>query len=472
MLKLFGFDYTIFDSLGAIPVEILDLMNVLSINKKYLLNSTLVSDSLKSDLSANGVVYDSGRTKLSCIFSSGALSSANEKPAVLSDDLYYSYVKRIYRDALSGFLTLTHNVNDMNGNKIDNLYIYKDNLSADVLTDQYLESDLSAKRKLNVPVSFNQREIVNNIEDGLDSIDNYKYPYTQVIQEEIDRRTRRCSVEDLKNIHEISDAFDNECSKYDYYRKAKVLEFANFVDNKYFIDHLDKIADPLSGMLYSYDKSYIRLNPNSGAMPYRHVLDGAEPDAEMIESVAAALAISTRYISKLRNRMKLQARKNFMKGTNTLLIYIINEYLIDYARHAIALSANVSSDAYVQLYSNVLSGMAQHDLQNIDIWEYQDRTEYFNQETRTTVSALNSKLVNQDFWQQYDMTKDDGLSYRLNEIQRFYADTMEMHDALSSNEQLADFLSTIYGVGADESFYDGETGVFSMQLSDEDQFTN
>lgn len=44
MLKLFGFDYTIFDSLGSIPVEILDLMNVLSINKKYLLNGTLVSE--------------------------------------------------------------------------------------------------------------------------------------------------------------------------------------------------------------------------------------------------------------------------------------------------------------------------------------------------------------------------------------------------------------------------------------------
>ncbi len=53
----------------------------------------------------------------------------------------------------------------------------------------------------------------------------------------------------------------------------------------------------------------------------------------MIEQVAKNLANLTLYIQKIREKIKQQTQKNYMKGTNLLLVYIINEYLIDYAKH-------------------------------------------------------------------------------------------------------------------------------------------
>jgi hypothetical protein len=39
MIKLFGFQYTLFDDFDKLPLEILNLLNVLSIEKRYLLKN-------------------------------------------------------------------------------------------------------------------------------------------------------------------------------------------------------------------------------------------------------------------------------------------------------------------------------------------------------------------------------------------------------------------------------------------------
>ena len=46
MLRLFGFNKTIFDNVDSLPKELLDLMNVLSINKKLLLRDGVVTKEL------------------------------------------------------------------------------------------------------------------------------------------------------------------------------------------------------------------------------------------------------------------------------------------------------------------------------------------------------------------------------------------------------------------------------------------
>ena len=53
----------------------------------------------------------------------------------------------------------------------------------------------------------------------------------------------------------------------------------------------------------------------------------------MIPTVAQYLAKLTLYVTKIRDKIKLQTQKNYMKGTNLLMIYIINEYLNEYASH-------------------------------------------------------------------------------------------------------------------------------------------
>lgn len=52
MMKELGFDYTIFDNIEQIPAEILDLMDILSINRKYLLGSKRLTDAFDAEISA------------------------------------------------------------------------------------------------------------------------------------------------------------------------------------------------------------------------------------------------------------------------------------------------------------------------------------------------------------------------------------------------------------------------------------
>lgn len=57
-------------------------------------------------------------------------------------------------------------------------------------------------------------------------------------------------------------------------------------------------------------------------------------DFSIVEAVASTLTDLTLYIAKLREKVRLQTRKNYMKGTNNLIRYIVNEYLVDLARNS------------------------------------------------------------------------------------------------------------------------------------------
>jgi len=60
MVKMYGLEYKVFDRLDLLPAEILDLINVFSVNKKHLLyGGKLLSDYIDA-LSAAGVVRKYG----------------------------------------------------------------------------------------------------------------------------------------------------------------------------------------------------------------------------------------------------------------------------------------------------------------------------------------------------------------------------------------------------------------------------
>lgn len=59
MMKNLGFNYTIFDNMGEMPLEIINLMDVLSINKKYLLNSNYIRQDLIDEFRNVGVAVSS-----------------------------------------------------------------------------------------------------------------------------------------------------------------------------------------------------------------------------------------------------------------------------------------------------------------------------------------------------------------------------------------------------------------------------
>lgn len=58
MVKMYGLEYKVFDRLDLLPVEVLGLINIFSINKKHLIYGKKLLEKYKDTLSAEHVIYD------------------------------------------------------------------------------------------------------------------------------------------------------------------------------------------------------------------------------------------------------------------------------------------------------------------------------------------------------------------------------------------------------------------------------
>lgn len=99
----------------------------------------------------------------------------------------------------------------------------------------------------------------------------------------------------------------------------------------------------------------------------------------------------TKYIAKIRETIKLQARKIFMKGTNNLLKYTANEFVIDYID-------SLKSTLPFEKISSFVQKLSAHSINDIEIQEYWDLTEYMNLSTSTSKFSINSSLVNDRYF--------------------------------------------------------------------------
>ena len=99
----------------------------------------------------------------------------------------------------------------------------------------------------------------------------------------------------------------------------------------------------------------------------------------------------TKYIAKIRETIKLQARKIFMKGTNNLLKYTANEFVIDYID-------SLKSALPFEKISSFVQKLSAHSINDIEIQEYWDLTEYMNLSTSTSKFSINSNLVNDRYF--------------------------------------------------------------------------
>ena len=479
MMMQLGFDYTIFDNIEFVPREVIGLLNVVSINKKYLLKKDYIKEAFLQDMKDLSVVTSTD-IELSDYYELSAIDNGYTKTTFqISDEKYQEYVEYLFTTLLSGFCTLEYNQKE--GQNDDNhYYIYKTISKSDLglaneelgdFNDVYEKDINDFMLQHNVSPTFQYKEIVDNIENGEGSIDDYSYPESEVLKMEFDRRAAKVSVSELNK--SISDSVTlsgvtetqsiKDETRYSYYRKQKVIEYIRFINNKYFIDNTSEFES----MRYQLNPSYIELQSLSS----NFVLTSDKKLVEsVIRSVAKSLAIAAQYICKLRNKIKLQVQKNYMKGTQNLLLYIINEYLIDYSRHKLQMldlsSYRLTGDQPAQLCS-ILSALSSHAITDLGVIEYYDTTQYYNLSTESTARAMYANEVNSKFWNAENMT-DDGISYRLNQISRFYTDVMMMKNELSGIDELSDFLDTIFDVGADMSYYDKSNNMFSTKLSAHD----
>ena len=76
MVKMYGLEYKVFDRLDLLPVEVLDLINIFSINKKHLIYGKKLLQKYKDALSAEHVIYDYSGIPLEDSQTSAVLSSS------------------------------------------------------------------------------------------------------------------------------------------------------------------------------------------------------------------------------------------------------------------------------------------------------------------------------------------------------------------------------------------------------------
>jgi hypothetical protein len=98
---------------------------------------------------------------------------------------------------------------------------------------QYIKtSDIeNFKRMYSIPSSFDEQKIVDDIDSGLDFIDNYVGFQQELLHMEIDRRSKTFQGVDGSKLVDRNNKSVELKTRYSYYRKTKVLEYYNFLNN-------------------------------------------------------------------------------------------------------------------------------------------------------------------------------------------------------------------------------------------------
>lgn len=468
MMKNLGFDYNINLITQTFPIEIQQIIDVMSIDKKYLVKSGLLKQSFLNDMFSQ-ISSDSITNKQTVLssFLSGVEYSVDS--IGINDDRLNTYIEDLINNTLSSVLLQTYNITGLS-----NCYIYPDAINDNTVNLSFKDTDsYKFKLKNNIDLSFDEVTIADNIDSGNDNIDNYQGAELCAVIHEIDKRSQRLSLLDIQKFgQDITNISSLDTTRYNFYSKRKVREYIDFIDRQ----NYEFNSNFLSSELYKLDPNYYVIN-NSG------VIDDIEsivkskgnitrnPDIdinwEQVNSVAKHLTTIIDYIRKLRNKIRIQMQKYYLKGTNSLILYVINQYLIDYSKIQLGLQKN-------QSITQVLEQLNNHKQQDVEVVEYYDKTEYYNIQTDTSISSINgSRQTNSRFWENNVMNNDSQMNFTLNQIDNFYLNTMMLKCGLDNelnHEDLTGFLNTLYDIGATKAFID-KNDIFSSKINS-DVFTN
>ena len=451
MMHIVGSEYNVLDKIGYYPIEIQNLIDILSISKKHLLSNKFIKQDFLDALCADGVAQKFTPEQLidasmsAAALSIDAISSQADYYMLKSDDAFTSYLSSVYAGFIYDMLT-------MHGTGLcADVQLYKTGFLSGMY-DQNAEIEdpyLSVKLKMNVDVNFDVEQVVNDIDIGIDSLDNYSGEKLDLLVEEINRRASPVSGLSCQDL----------TTRYMYYRKQKVREYAEFVDNMVFLP-----VNFSSYVEYDYDKNYLTMLSSAKHSTCISTDVSGNPviNEDYIYYAAASLAQITRYISKIRQTIKLQARKIFMKGTNNLLQYTANEFLIDYIQ-SLKDSINFSR------VSSVVEKLSAHNVNDVIVQEYWDMTEYMNLSTSTSKYATNSKLVNERYFDKTftrtngHLVPTDSNIFTNAEINNFYLNELNLantlypalsgESALNLSSNLYEFLSALFDVAANTAYY-------------------
>ena len=115
MMKIVGVNYDVLDTFSHIPVELARIMDLLSINHKYLLDSKTFKQSFIDALKSRNVIVPA---KPNAFGLSSILSSTSYEPEVsahvyddgqcIDEQQYEKFLVDVYKDVLSCFVYLKY----------------------------------------------------------------------------------------------------------------------------------------------------------------------------------------------------------------------------------------------------------------------------------------------------------------------------------------------------------------------------
>lgn len=407
LLEQIGIQYNIFDFCSHVPVQLLNLIDIFSINKRYLSKNNYLKNTLKKELEP--------------------LLSNNDDLDNYIETLYYNFLKDILSLKYSETETTESSSNYVINNLIDQI------LNSETINQSEF---LLYKIQHNIDKLFDEKKIVDQIENGNDKLSNYNGCELELLKKELNRRTTPLSIK-------------KPTTKYYYYKEKTILEYINFIKNNF----LDNEWLKNYKSKYDLNHNYILLDSSDITQILTKTENGEyELNETLIKYVAEILTKITKDIRKIREKIKIEVQKNYMKGTYNLLKFVINEYLIELSNSKIFDTDSVS------ILNNIKNQLKIQQLENINIIEYFDTIEYFNIDTGSL-----SNVTNERYWEEDTIENiESDYAFTKEDINNFYQNTLECKDKITNTES---FLNTLYEFGASKKTANGET--ISYQTKDQ-----
>ena len=443
MIQIIGTRFSVFDNLKACPVDIMNLINVFSMRRDYLLNSEKVCNQLINVLSSTG--------------SDGILTENGLYPAYIDDQKLDNVISLAYYNVLTAHLNQRYGVQGKT-----NDIIYK-NLSSSILyngfsiPNPYVDVINNYKTKWNIPSDFDYEHEVDNIDNGISVIEDYTEREQNLLSIEFTRRN--------------SAKYDLEpCSRYAYYKELDVRDYSGFIEDTY----NEIVSAYNSSYRYAVDSNYIVIDSLSSKIPlYQEVDNSIGYKEHMVQAVAERLTLITTQIREIREYLKSHSQRTYMKGTFLLISYIVNEYL---KNNVFPILPTLGYDESVSFSP---------DKNKLELVEYVDQTQYNNIHTEID-EDVDDMSLNPEYWNSNgsngsailldttnifkpaDKMKVVSTStFSQKEIEDFYVNILNNQTGisrLSSHESIYDFLTTLFKVGADNS-YRNENGKVMCELN-------
>jgi hypothetical protein len=230
--KTIGVKYAILDQIQTSPQEIIDLIDIFSVNRRFYRDKQFVSSETLSGMNdfLVGVEHQEIESQLSG-FGENGLSTPDFSYKV-DNEKYEKYIQDTFYSLLDSMTKLTYehpyeSISVMTQISSDLVY---ENDSGITKYDTYDERIRQLKLKHGI-TGFSHQKIADDIDNGDDSLDNYTSVRREILDIEIEKRSSvfRDEYKTLNAISENNTDVNKLQTRYSYYREQKVKEYFSFI---------------------------------------------------------------------------------------------------------------------------------------------------------------------------------------------------------------------------------------------------